>query len=244
MHGHTASHPSMQLDPRDAPGALLGALTGARIANARGTPGTAGFLARTLHDDRLVLVTAHHVAYGDGAADGEPIVLASRDGRPPVAIGTAAWGRRGIVRHEDGDVYVDCAAIALDARLTMDDAVTHDEPCRRERPAVGARVTRRSAEGVVEGVVVDDTFAEVTLDGGRRRPAPRQVFVRAAPGAAPGTPFTQRGDSGSALRDASGAIVGLLWGRTADGASIACPIAAVLWVLHVRPVAVAARGRP
>jgi hypothetical protein len=51
---------------------------------------------------------------------------------------------------------------------------------------------------------------------------------------APGDTFTAAADSGAALRDEAGAVIGLLWGADARGYGLACPIAPVLRLLHVR----------
>lgn len=203
---------------------------GIGIANVRGVPGTAGFLALTLHEQRLVLVTTQHVLAAAGAPTDAPVSVINAAGvlEP---IGTAGWSRRGTVHHEDRDVHVDCAVVALDERATMQQLipdVTTSPPC------TGARVTKiGAATGATEGVVIDNAFDAQARMAGRAHAAPRQILVRSA---TRGRPFSSAGDSGAALRDGSGAIVGLLWGATASGDGIACPIAPVLWVLHVRAV--------
>lgn len=205
-------------------------LEGAAIANARGVPGTAGFLARTLHDDRAVLVTAHHVLFAEGAREGEPVVLLHRDGRA-TRIGVAGWGRRGVVRADEGDAWVDCAVVLLDDGVVPAAWEAEVAPHPTTRPALGARVSKvGAATGVTAGVVVDADFADVATIARRPQPAPRQLLVR---GVDPRHPFSAPGDSGAAVRDAHGAIVGLLRGTHASGTSVACTIAPVLWVLHV-----------
>lgn len=200
---------------------------GIGIANARGVPGTAGFLALTLHERRLVLVTTQHVLTAAGAAAGAR--MSASDGA--YMIGTAGWSRRGTVRFEGSDVHVDCGVVALDEPA---DVMQLADDTTGAPPRVGARVTKiGAATGATEGVVIDDAYDAQARIAGRAQPAPRQILVRSA---TRGQLFSAAGDSGAALRDGSGAIVGLLWGATAGGEGIACPVAPVLWVLHVRPV--------
>jgi hypothetical protein len=198
-----------------------------RIANARGVPGTLGCLALTLHERRLVLVTTHHVLFGAGAREQEPVWRLADDDAPR-RIATASWGRRGIVRQDGADIHVDCAVAALhDPVGDLDDDATGVV-------APGDRVTMQGgASGARAGIVVDVAHQAVARVDGRERPAPVQLLVRARDR---GRPFASQGDSGAVLRDARGAIVGLLWGVTAAGDGVACPIAPVLHVLHVRPV--------
>ena len=203
-----------------------------RIANARGVPGTLGGLARTLDDGRLVLVTAHHVLFGEGARPNDRVwrMVGSGDAPRFQAVGRALYGRAGIVRHGDSDVYVDCAVAEVDATHPLAAMVGPDEMCAIAQAALGERVFKHGgATGLTEGVVTDTTHRDRILTGGRELAAPGQILVR--PLASGG--FSAEGDSGALLRNADGAVVGLLWGVTARGEGIACPIAAVRWVLQL-----------
>lgn len=217
-------------------------MSGARIANARGIPGSVGFLALTRHDRQLVMVTAHHVLFGDGARAGDPVWLAA-DGTRAAGLQCVGWslyGRAGNVRQGDVEAYVDCAVASLDLHPPLRPAwsITGLAPARIS-VAPGDRVSKRgAATGLTEGLVVsvDHRLAAV-----RRGPidARRQILVR---GDVRGRPFSAEGDSGSALRDRDGRIVGLIWGVTPGGESLACPIAPVLDVLHVTPALFAPNG--
>jgi hypothetical protein len=210
---------------------------GAAIANVRGVPGTVACLARTLHEQRLVLVTTHHALFADAAPARASVSIPHRNGNGCQSrrIGRSGWGRRDTVRFADVDVHVDCAVVELDEvnlappgwRIVEDD-IAHLPPLP------GERVTKiGAATGLTEGTFVDVAHASVAQVDGRARAAPAQLRVRSH---VRGRAFSAAGDSGALLRDAGGAIVGLLWGVTAGGESVACPIAPVLWVLHVQPV--------
>jgi hypothetical protein len=67
--------------------------------------------------------------------------------------------------------------------------------------------------------------------GGRTVNTCGQILVRSED---PSQPFNIAGDSGAALRSADGKVIGLVWGLSAQGDALACPIAPVLWVLHVQ----------
>jgi hypothetical protein len=210
--------------------------SGARIANARGIPGSVGFLAVTRHDRQLVIVTAHHVLFGDGAREGGAVWLVTdtSTGLRYRRVGRSLYGRAGVVRHDATDAYVDCAVASVDD----DDALAADWPIEEELIgsatllAPGDRLTKSGgATGTTEGVVVEIDYR---ANGLRRGPldAPRQILIRSA---AVGHSFSADGDSGAALLDARGEIVGLLWAVTPRGDGIACPIAHVLYVLNLVP---------
>lgn len=210
----------------------LHASTG-RIANARGVPGTLGGLARTLDDGRLVLLTAHHVLFGANARPNDRVwrVMGSDDAPRFQAVGRVLYGRAGIVRHGDADVHVDCAVAAVDAVHPLAAMGGRDEMCTVAHTAPGERVSKHgAATGFTEGVVVDTTHCDRIRTDGRELAAPGQILVRPLTSGG----FSAEGDSGAFLRNADGAVVGLLWGVTARGEGVACPIAAVLWVLQLR----------
>ena len=210
---------------------------GAAIANERGVPGTVACLARTLHEQRLVLITTHHSLFADTAPPRASVSIPQPDGNGCQSrrIGRSGWGRRDTVRFADIDVHVDCAVVELDDDDVVPSGwriVEDDIAC--VPPVPGERVTKiGAATGLTEGIIVDAMHAAVAQVEGRPRAAPAQLLVRSSER---GRAFSAAGDSGALVRDTAGAIVGLLWGVTAGGESVACPIEPVLWVLHVQPV--------
>lgn len=213
---------------------------GARIANSRGVPGTLGCVAVARHDGSAVLLTNHHVLFGAGAAERDPVWLVEdREGILSFReVGRSLYGRLGTVRHLGAEHYVDCAVGTLaglspvpQRRLRLADLPPGDEEVP---PAPGDRVRKTGwATGTTEGVVVDVAYPDVALVEGRAYPAPRQLLVRPAEGAA--GPFSAEGDSGAVLRDEGGRAVGLLWGVNHRGESVACHIGPVLEVLGIEP---------
>jgi len=209
--------------------------SGAAIVNARGVPGTLGFFARTRHDGRLVLVSSHHVLFGGGGREGDRVWFA--DGTPRASMVAVAWlwyGRAGIVHVGDADVWVDAAAARLDDDFlaeagfdVVDDAAGDDDAV-----FAGQTVSKQGgATGSTIGRVVDVGYLDRSPTPRARPDAPAQLLVRSS---ADRRPFSAAGDSGAALRDSGGAVLGLLWGVTPRGDGVACPIAAVLHVLHLR----------
>jgi len=190
-------------------------------------PGTLGFLAITRHDRRLVAVTNHHVLFGAGAREHDPVWLL---GEPIMPIGTNGYGRVGNTRFDATDVFVDCA-VAL-----LDDGVLSSRLVRAEtvaRPTVSAKVHKTGAATArTDGIVIDTDYSERAIVNGVSHNAPRQLLVRSRNGGR----FSTDGDSGAALRNEHGEIVGLLWGVTPRGDAVVCPIAPVLFVLNVSPI--------
>jgi len=218
---------------RDSPRALLVA-AGSRVVNSRGVPGTVGFLAVTRHDQRLVLVTAHHVLFGRGAREGEPVWCSGdSSGTPLGPVGKTLYGRCGSVRGDPRGVHVDCGVASLRC-----DTESHSASIERvvdaERSLTpGDRVTKfGAATGFTHGVVVSTEYRAAAVRPGRTE-AVGQILIRSS---ASGQPFSAPGDSGAAVVGEQGNIVALLWGEAASGHSIACPIAPVLYVLNVVPL--------
>jgi endonuclease G, mitochondrial len=199
-------------------------VVGARIANARGTPGTLGCFALTLDDRRPVLLTSEHVLFGAGGREREPVCVL--DGA--VRVGSTRHGRRGLVRHASDDVYVDCATAELD----REDAGSFAPDVPGDPVAAGDAVHKIGATtGTTRGRVAHANYSETLSLAGRSVHVRGQILVRPDD---PAKPFNIAGDSGAALRGADGKVVGLVWGVSAQGGALACPIAPVLWVLHVQ----------
>lgn len=135
--------------------------------------------------------------------------------------------------HEGTQFHVDCATAELDPQFVPREF--HLAPEGTESALVpGDRVSKAAAvTGSTEGIVVDTSYSDTVRAEGRRCTTPGQILVR--PRAA-GDVFSADGDSGAVLRNADGAVVGLLWGVDARGFGLACPIAPVLWVLQLRLV--------
>ena len=199
-----------------------GVRSGAAIANAAGVPGTLGFFALTRHDHRLVAVTSHHVLFGAGAREDDPVWLI-RGARGFARLGRAAYGRAGSVQRGSRPVWVDAAVVTLD---DVDGDAVEAIGTEAGEVTVGARVTKVGGEsGATLGVIADvDSVGTTTARAG-------QILVRSATRAGA---FCVPGDSGAAVRNDRGEIVGVLCGVTAGGDGIACPIAPVLDVLHLR----------
>ena len=127
--------------------------------------------------------------------------------------------------YEGVSCHVDCAVASLDDELTA-------APESIALASPGDRVTKHGAvTGITSGIVIDAAYSESVLLGGRQHDAPRQIVIRPA---TPGRRFSSSGDSGAVVRNARGQIVGLLWGTTAAGDGVACHIAPVFRVLHLR----------
>jgi hypothetical protein len=182
---------------------------GARIANSRGVPGMLGAAAIRGHDGAPVLLSSHHVLFGGGAVAGEPVWSTPGLQR----LGSTLYGRLGSVTRDGRACHVDCAVASIDGDVS---GWQLEEPPPRVRP--GAIV---SLDGGARGVVADVR----DLDG-----APGQILVRSL---AAGEPFSVEGDSGAVLRDQDGAAVGLVWGATPAGETIASPLGPVLDVLGI-----------
>lgn len=197
---------------------------GAAIISARGIPGTLGFFAVTRHDRRLVMVTSHHVFFGAGAGEGEAVWSAFD------RVGSVAYGRAGIVRSGDTDIWIDCAAAYVDPPVHASPGEETHSVAEPSPALAGMRVTKRgAATGTTRGVVADIHYTDVITAGVRKIATPEQILVRPIGRER----FCAEGDSGAALRDERGTIVGLIWGCTPRGEGVACPIAPVLRVLNI-----------
>ncbi len=207
--------------------------SGARITNARGIPGTLGCLAVTLNDRRLVLLSSHHVLFGDNAAEQQPVRLAGD--KTSTLVARSRHGKWGDLRYGDADVHVDCATAELVEQAPPKGwHVQDDQPGDDVAIIAGKRVSKLGAgTGLTHGVIADPNYTERARVDGRVRSTRGQILVEPLE---PGERFTGVGDSGAALCDESGAVLGLLWGADARGYGLVCPIAPVLHVLHIRLV--------
>lgn len=214
--------------------ARAAAVDGVHLANARGVTGSLGAVARG-QEGRRVVLTAHHVLFGKGALEGDAVWARPDSPLAPLAplerIGRAAGGAIGRVDHGGALVFVDCAVVLLDERSAyseaLGDAIAGLPELREARGAsVGGPVTKLGAvSGLTEGVVADiDHYDKPFLDG-QSYEAPGQILITPRP---QGHLFSAPGDSGAALVDGSGGVVGLMWGCSPGGEGMACPIAPIL----------------
>lgn len=198
---------------------------GRAIANARGVPGTLGCTARS--GDELVLLTSHHVLFAGGAVRGDTVWLVTGDAAEPSfePLGRARVGKLGAVVFGGREWFVDGAVVTPRPGLAL------PEPPRPATAALGSRVWKvGAATGETEGLVVAVDCDDAAWIDGRRRHAPRQILIGSG---VDGSPFSAEGDSGAAVRDEQGRVIGLLWGANHRGQSVACPIAPILDVLRL-----------
>lgn len=205
---------------------------GATIVNANGVHGTLGCLALTQDNNQLVFLTSYHVLFGAGAREQDGVWHAVYDSRRPLQrIARTRHGRSGTVTYRGMNIFVDCATaepdrqlVSPECRLVADDGESIVGP--------GDRVTKvGAATGCTEGIVVDTNYSDMIRIEGRRYATSNQILVQPV---VAGDIFSNDGDSGAVLRNVDGAIVGLLWAVDARGFGLACPIAPVLWLLHLR----------
>jgi hypothetical protein len=97
--------------------------------------------------------------------------------------------------------------------------------------AVGGETVSKigARSGMTMGAVVDVCYPDVACIENWTYAAPRQILIRGANGSA----FSAEGDSGAAVVNGSGQVVGLLWGTTSSGEGIACHIRPVLEALDI-----------
>lgn len=211
-----------------------------KIANARGIPGTLGCIARSLGplgDPRTVLLTTWHTLFAGSASWQDPIwlVVETPTSRRYHQLGRTLLGKIGTVRFEDEDYFVDCGVGSCTGLSRMAGASVLSglrALAGTDRARVGSVVTKLgAATGTTHGVIVDTAYCASASIAGRSQPAPRQLLVRSTDAA---RPFSDAGDSGALLVDAAGQAIGLLWGRTASGDSVGCPIGPVLHALNIR----------
>jgi len=212
-------------------------LGGPGITSINGVPGTLGCLAMTLNDQRLVFLTSHHVLFGAGAGEQAPVRLTA-DGS---LVARSRHGRCGTVRFDGTDVHVDCATAELkDQAVPRGWRLVEDDLASVPPLANGTEVVKNGAgTGITHGIVLDTNHSERIRIERRLLATSRQILVEPR---VPGARFTGVGDSGAALCDETGAVRGLLWGADPRGYGLACPIAPVLYVLHIRLVRLVQEG--
>jgi hypothetical protein len=210
-----------------------------RIVNSRGVPGTAGVMARD-HSGARLLIANHHVIFGGGAATGEVVWALPPDdegAREPraAALGTARSGRIGRVSFEGAVYFVDCALIELSDLTRFPDWLRSvlDGPwpaaVAAAHPGAGA-IKHGPSTGTTLGTIIDAAYPDRPFIEGRSWTAPGQLLIQSRD---PELNFSAPGDSGAALLDEQGRILGLMWGSNSGGQGVACPIEPVLDCLGV-----------
>jgi hypothetical protein len=188
-----------------------------------------------VHQHRAVFLTSGHVLFAAGAARHDPVwrVDESAGRRNYLRLGSALHGKCGIVRFRGDDYYVDCAIGALDEPIEGEPALAADSPATVKR---GDRVLKSgAATGSTRGIIVDPSYhasadGVTSADRSARQPAPRQLLIRCADR----RPFAEEGDSGALIFNEANMAIGLLWGTTTTGESVACPIGPVLHALNIK----------
>lgn len=211
-----------------------------RIASSQGVPGTAGALVRDARG-RLGLVTNYHVAFGGGAQAGDRVWAVPPEhlaGSAQIThVGNVRDGYMGRVTSRGTPCYVDCAFVELrdleSLPVWLQSTLASQETWPGETGAghPGMRVQKIAAvTGRTEGILASVDYSDCPVVEHHSLVAPAQLLVRPAD---PVRIFFGPGDSGAALLDERGAMIGLLWGTRSGGEGIACPVAPVFERLQV-----------
>lgn len=233
----TFERPSMSPPAR---GLAARSHSGQRIANSKGVPGTLGCFARSLFDNRMVMLSSWHVLFGNGAPDDSEVWLVDeRDGtRRYSNAGKTLYGKIGQVRLDGEGYHVDCAVSSWlyppeieSPPASGEVALNWTQVNGHDLAQPGDLVIKRgAATGTTFGMVAEVDYCDAAWIGGRSHPASRQLLVRSVD---PAAAFCAEGDSGSIIVNNQGDAVGLLWGANSRGEGVACPIAAVLNALDI-----------
>jgi len=185
---------------------------GIRINNYRngsgaGGSGTLGCLAQLVSDDSWVILSNHHVLYGDDGEDGDPI------GQP--WVGCSWCCKTNVVAENfDKDESLDCAIAKVKDDISIDNMILEIGNISGLGAAAavnGERVRKRGATtGFTSGTIsfIDPVTKEVTVDP---RPAGGPAHdpggcTNYEPGV---TVFTNPGDSGSVYVNDDNEVVAL-----------------------------------
>jgi hypothetical protein len=204
------------------------------IANANGLPGTAGLIVVDAEGARAVL-TNHHVVFAGGAAIGDrvwalPSVTDGHDPADVVCLGRTRAGRIGRITFTGETCFVDCALVRMENEELFptwliaslaDLYVTEVANAEPGLPVIKCGATT----GLTAGMIADVAYPDHPYIGDRWWKAPGQLLIDSRDGE---LNFSAAGDSGAAVLDEQGRVVGLLWGSNANGQGISCPIAPVL----------------
>lgn len=210
-----------------------------QIHNASGIPGTASAIVRD-HRGSRYLLSNHHVVFGPHGRPGDPIWANPSQGdhspsTSSVLVGRAAGGRIGAVVCGAETYFVDSALVALDAcdefPPWLRAIFAGPWPTAAATAVPGLEVVKHGpATGRTSGAVADVAYPDTAVVEQQEVPAPNQLLIRSN---AAELNYAARGDSGAAVVDGCGRIVGMLWGCNETGDGVACPIEPVLSALDV-----------
>jgi hypothetical protein len=202
------------------------------IINSKGVPGTLGCIAYD-YQSRVVLLTAYHVLFAEGARTGEKVWLmdSARDmSETDKPVARSLYGTQGVIDYEGKSYLVDCAvALCTSNSINLfNNSSSYKSmtvPIGPGKPELGQKVGKwGSASGYTSGVITDVQFVDSIYKHGQILTAPNQILIRSLTS----EPFSVKGDSGAAIMNEKNEIIGLLWGVTCRGEGVACPIAPVL----------------
>ncbi|MCU0433581.1 MAG: hypothetical protein MUC87_09030 [Bacteroidia bacterium] len=204
-------------------------LPGMCIANSKGVPGTLGAYAWKKDTQEPVMLSNYHVLFGLGAAEGDTIwkVNTTESERQFSIAGKAELGRIGNIRHSGVNYYVDCAIASCHETPVIK---TAHQPLTHSEAQPGETVYKYGAStGLTQGIVADASYPDIAAVESHSFDAQNQLLIRSNSSA----PFSGSGDSGSIVLNAKKQAVGLLWGTNMRGEGIACPIAPVMFSMHI-----------
>jgi len=208
------------------------------IHNVSGIPGTAGALVRDRRGNHYLL-SNHHVVFGRNGREGHPIwaTPAPTDhcSTAPVIVGHATGGTIGHSVCRGETYFVDCALVKLESPDRFPPwlraALAGPWPTGAAAAIPDLQVIKHGpTTGTTTGAITDAAYPDSALIEQRTVRAPNQLLIRSID---PDLNFAAPGDSGAAVVDRRGLIVGVLWGSNAAGEGVACPIEPVLATLDV-----------
>jgi len=203
-------------------------MTAVRLINARGVPGAAAAVVVD-RDGARHLLSCYHVVFGEGAVAGDRVV-ASVDDAAPLPVGRGERGQLGRVTLDGTSYFIDGALVRIEDTATALVAPLLDV-AGVAAAEVGARVVKDGPiSGRTEGTIVSIDHYEYPQIAGASYHATRQLLIR---GSDPDLGFSVDGDSGAAVLDDQGRVLGVLWGSNALGDGVAAPIAPILDHLQV-----------
>ena len=190
---------------------------GVQISNGKGHVGTLGCFARLKSDNSLVMLSNEHVIYSDGAVAGEKIGQPNIDDKCCCCCAYVDGIVGTILSPSFNNGTVDCAIASLDTSITPDhilhNAMQNDELHMDgiDVAVVGDAVRKIGrTSGLTNGTVTSINGPTARRNG--------QIFIRPAAGETyrestnNKLAFSDGGDSGSIIINASNMVIGLLWG--------------------------------
>lgn len=200
--------------------------SGVAITTGPDSAGTLGSVVFDRSTGGALLLGADHVF--TGALDGrvwQPLPCGTA-GCDCNVVGRVLRGRRSVVPWGRNWYYIDAAVAAIEPGVEWQASVSDVAIL-----AIGARVGKLGARGTyTPGVIVDDRHVERVLFGFFEMAVPNQLLIRPTTESR----FAAEGDSGALVCDDERRAVGLLWGVTAAGFGVACPIGPILDQLNIR----------